>query len=129
MIVDGGASALLNAQLSLLDSFLWGLFTSNTTITESTVLTDLTEAAWTGYSRQSATGWGSITLMPPRQVAVPSSNPTFSNTSGSAQSFYGWFVVDSGGTVLIAATNIGLTSIADGTTLQLGAACSDRDEP
>lgn len=129
MIVDGGTGLLLQSQLSLLDTFLWGLFTSDTVITETTVLTDLTEASWSGYTRSPATGWDAISLQTPRQVAVPTANPSFGNTSGSAQSFHGWFVVDSGGVTLIAAANLGPQTIADGTTLQLAAACSDRDEP
>jgi hypothetical protein len=126
MIVDTGAIKLLDSQASYLAGLAWALFTSNTTITNATVWTDLTEAAWTGYSRATVGTMGGSSIVGGRAQAAPVTQPVFNNGSGSPQTFFGWALIDpASGPTLIAATNIGSTVIPAGLNYALNAAITD----
>lgn len=114
MIVNNGKLKLLTAQLTYLAGLKWGLFTNNQTIIASTTFANLTEATWAGYAQVTAGTWGAAALVAGKAVTQPSAFPSFGNTSGSSQSFYGWFLLDPADTSLVAAVNVGLTSIAAG---------------
>jgi len=126
MIVNTGAIALLNAQNAFLTSLIWGLFTNNFTITLTTVKTDLTAAAWTGYAVVSSLTFSTPVIVASKAVSYGTPNPMFGNSSGSSQTFYGWYCYTSGGD-LVAAVNIGITSLANGGTYVLTPTLSDRD--
>jgi hypothetical protein len=129
MIVDTGALALLTAQATYLASLAWALFTSNTTITTATVWGDLTEAGWAGYARQTVSTMGTATIVGGRAQASPISQPVFGNTSGSPQTFFGWALIDTTtGPTLIAAVNLGSTTIPAGLNYSLNAAITDKQE-
>lgn len=127
MIVNDGKVQLLNAQLSYLSGLVWGLFTSNTTITDTTTFSSLTEAAWTGYSRVTAGTWQTPTIVSNKATSQPNTYPSFGNTSGSNQTFYGWFLYDSSAGKLIAAVNLGSTTLASGGTFPLPPVITDND--
>lgn len=130
MIVDTGVSKLLGAQLSYLSTLYWALFTSNTTILNTTQFTDLTEAAWTGYARVLSGAWGNPTAALPRQQTVPNALPVFTNGTGSAVNFSGWALIDvsTGPPTLIAAVNTGQLTIPAGQNFVLAPAVTDRQE-
>ncbi len=119
-LVNGGKTALLDAQASTVAGYYWALFTSNTTITDATVLSDLTEAAWTGYARQLVGSLNVSAISGGRAVATPVANPTFSNGSGGSQTFYVWGLVSASMSgVLLAADNLGVSTIPGGGTFTL----------
>lgn len=128
MIVNDGRVLLQESQRSYLATLYWGLFISNTTIAAGTVFADLTEAAWTGYSRVLAGTFAAATLVGTRGQTVPVSVPIFLNSSGGTETFYGWFLYDNAASKLVAAVNIGSTSIVDGGMFALAAAVSDTQE-
>ena len=114
MIVNTGLITKLNAELSYLNTLKWGLFTNNYTITAATVYSDLTEASWTGYSTVSGLVFDSPpTIVSAKALSTASPNPSFGNTSGSTQTYYGWFCYDPSD-VLVAAVNLGAQTIANG---------------
>ena len=71
MIGLNGQIQLLTQQLSYLSTLQWALFTTNLSLANNTPDSTLTgaEATWTGYARQSISGW-----------------PTPTTVSGAAQS-------------------------------------------
>jgi hypothetical protein len=130
MIVDAGVAKLLASELSYLSTLTWALFTSNTTILNTTLFTDLTEAAWTGYARVASSGWGNPTAALPRQQTVPNTMPVFNNTSAAPVTFQGWALIDTstGPPTLIAAVNTGPLVIPPGQSFVLAPAVTDRQE-
>lgn len=113
MIVQGGQIKLLEQELSYLATLDWGLFTSNLTISATTTASTVTaaEASWTGYSRSSISGWATPTTVSGSAQSAASGLLTFSNGSGSTQTFYGWFGLDPGDGTLVAAINTGAQTI------------------
>jgi hypothetical protein len=91
-------------QRILTSGFNWRLFTNNITPTRSNVLSDFTEAIfsgyapwfqqWTDFTLNGVSGNTGYAIAPP--VA-------FSNSSGSDQQVYGYFVTDTGNTMVVAA--------------------------
>lgn len=127
MIVNDGKLKLLTQQLTYIAGLSWGLFTNNQTISDTTVLGDLTAAAWTGYAAVTVGTMAAATIVANKAVSLPNASPAFGNSSGSTQTFYGWYLYDSGASKLIAAQNIGSTTISNGATYPLSAAFSDND--
>jgi hypothetical protein len=50
---------------------------------------------------------------------------TFTNTTGAAQTFFGWFCMDPTAVQLVAALNLGATVIAAGSTYSFSPALTD----
>lgn len=75
------------------------LYQSNTTPTVSSTAGSFTESTFSGYSRKTIaySDWSSPTMV--SGVAVVAA-PDLSWTSTSSQSCYGYYVLDSGGTLL-----------------------------
>ncbi len=73
---------------------------SNTTPTTATVLGDLTECDFAGYAAVNVTGWTAPSVA--AHVATMTAAPkTFTRSStGASQNIYGYYVTDSGSTVL-----------------------------
>jgi hypothetical protein len=89
------ASGLGNGQLRL--------FKSNTTVSKSTVLGDLTECDFPGYSAASLnqSNWAAATVSAHVASSEYSSNVEFTRSStGSAQSVYGAYITNAGNTEL-----------------------------
>ena len=128
MIVNDGKLYLLELQVPDLETCFFGLFTNNFTITLSTSLSDLTEAAWSGYVQVLIGTLVGPTLSSDRAVVTPVTPIAFTNTSGSPVNFYGWFMVDAAQTRLIAAVNVGVTTIPDGMVFNLNARVSNTNE-
>lgn len=128
-IVNDGKLKLLAAQISYLNTLYFGLFTNNVTPIDGTAWSALTEAGWSGYARVAANNWGTPAIVSNAAQSLSAINPLFSNTTGSSQTFYGWFLIDaSGGTpVLIAASNIGLTTIPAGQSYGFAPGITDND--
>jgi hypothetical protein len=79
------------------------LFTNNVVPTLSTVLSGLTEAAWSGYA-PIGQNWSDFTMNGVAGhngygIAPPI---TFSNSSGSPVTAYGYYVTDTTNTILLA---------------------------
>jgi hypothetical protein len=125
LIVNDGKLQLLGFEIPDLETCLWGLFTNNFTIAPTTVLADLVEAAWTGYARATVGTLAAPSLVSNVAVTTPGTNPTFTNTSGVAQGFFGWFLVDPTGLILMAAVNLGSTTIPDGGIFPLAPTITD----
>jgi hypothetical protein len=77
------------------------LFKSNTTPAETTVVADLTEADFTGYSAVTLTGssWSATNADP--SVASYAEQSFTSSAGSQSQSVYGYYVVNNGGTILL----------------------------
>ncbi len=101
------------------------MFVSNTTIIDTTVLGDLTEAAWGAYAQQLVGTMGAAAIVAGRAQAVPLAAPVFSGDPTNPETIYGWFLVDPTQAYLIAAANIGSTVIPAGLTFVLSAAITD----
>lgn len=127
MLVDDGVIQLLNAQITYIGGLYYGLFTTNLTIAHNTVLSTVTavEAAWTGYARQQVSSWPTPTIVSGVASMAGNTLLTFNNTSGSTQTFYGWFAVDTSSGKLIAALNIGATTIPNGGTYSFAPTWTD----
>jgi hypothetical protein len=98
---DDGIKAELDAMTgsSPISTAKLRLFKSNTTPSNATVLSDLTEATFAGYSAISLSGWSAAVVT--AHVAQSDPSPgTFTITSGT-QAIYGWYVTDSGNTKLL----------------------------
>lgn len=93
------------------------LFTNNVTPSRTTVVADLTEAAWTGYAAQILTS-GNWTLfgVAGHVGTIQAAPQAFLNSSGAPVNAYGYFVTDSTGTILFAAARFDSAPItkADG---------------
>jgi hypothetical protein len=77
------------------NNYYYRLFTNNITPGTATVLTDFTEAAWTGYApiQGGAITWPAATLS--GHVAQSTgSNIVFNNTSGGTVTVYGVYVTN-----------------------------------
>jgi len=98
---DDGLVEQLNRILTA--TVKYRLFTNNVTPALGDVVATYTEAAWTGYAAVSQTfsdftingvsGHNGFAIAPPI---------SFSNSSGSPVNAYGYFVTNSGGTILLA---------------------------
>lgn len=128
MIPDQGALQLAEYQTSGLNVCEMWLFTSNTTITTSTVIGDLTAAAWTGYAPVALTSWSAATIVGGRAQKTSTITAQFNNTSGSSQTYYGWAIVDPVTTKLIAAVNLGAQVIPDGLSAFYVPYITDKEE-
>lgn len=128
MIVNVGKLYLLSLQVPVLETCEIMLFTNNHTITAATVIGDLVEAGWSGYSRSAIGTLSSPFISSGRAVVVPDANPEFTNGSGSPQNFYGWALLDGAGTEIVAAANITLQTIPDGYDYVLAMRISDTQE-
>lgn len=81
-----------------------GLSEANITPDHATVLTDLTvnECSFTGYSRQSATGWAASVLTADFHAYSEGDPMTFANSGvGSSGTIYCWFHVHTGSGALV----------------------------
>jgi hypothetical protein len=79
------------------------LFTNNIVPTLSTILSGLTEAAFGGYAPVALTFSNYTTNGVSGHNGFAIASPiTFTNSSGSSQSVYGYYVTDSANTVLLA---------------------------
>lgn len=97
-----GQLAVLNLAYGAgLSSMKLRLFSNNHTVTDATILSDLTECSFTGYAAQSPS-WTT-----PANVAnvaqTQSGTRTFTYSGGSTTTVYGYYLTDSGGTVLLGA--------------------------
>jgi hypothetical protein len=129
MIVNTGKLKLLTYQYPDLEDAEWCLFTDNETITSATVWADLTEAAFSGYSRVAVGPLNTATIVSTRGSTTPVTQPVFTNGSGGSENVYGWALIDvSGSPVLIAAENFGLTTIPAGQSLALQGTITDTQE-
>jgi hypothetical protein len=125
MIVNDGKLKLLDSQDTYLAGLKWGLFATNVTILATTVFGDLTEAAWTGYARVTVGTVPASTIVAGKATTQPNTQPSFGNSSGSTQTFFGWFLLDATATKLVAAVNLGSTTLASGATYPLAAVFTD----
>jgi hypothetical protein len=88
------------------------LFTDNETIADTTVYSDLTVAAWTGYAAVNIGTMGAAAIVGVQAKTTANTAPVFTNGSGSPVTFYGWAIVNSlGSPVLLEATNVGLQTL------------------
>lgn len=105
------------------------LFTNNATITRDTILADLVEAAWTGYSRVVITGWTGAADMGDgaHVVASNTTTVTFTNSSAAAVTFYGLFLLaNTAGP--IGGTNMGQVTIPPGMSVSFTIQVTERSE-
>ena len=122
----------LSALNSVIADFLTGgfcfLFTDDVPVAHDSVKGDFTEAAWTGYNQAALTGWTSPALTGDFHYKTTADAVTFSNMSGTTQTYRGWGFVDAGGDLIIA-ENLGADiPIADGATVTLNPFFQDNSE-
>jgi hypothetical protein len=79
------------------------VFTNNITPSESSTLAGCTEAAWSGYAAITLSSGSWVSLGVSGHVgALAYPVCTFTNSSGSPVTAYGWYITDNGSTMLIA---------------------------
>jgi hypothetical protein len=120
VITNAGLADLLSYTIAV-GYPTYGLFTNNITITATTTLADLNEAAWPGYTRNQVNEVTTPTVVSGVASSSPTGAVSFSNTGSSNYTFYGWFLYDNVNSVLVQAVNIGPTTIIAGQTLYLNA--------
>jgi len=127
MLLQQGQLELQNAQLTYLEGLYFGLFVTNLTITPTTSNAAVTgaEAAWTGYARQTIASWPPASTVSGTAVTAPTTLLTFANSSGSAQTFYGWFAINPTSGNVVAATNIGPQTVPPSSNYSFSVSCSD----
>ena len=93
----------LTAMGGELNGVKMGLYVSNTTPGPATILTDLTEATWTGYAQSGAITWGGVAINGAGDAEIVGPREQFLSTgvTSPAQINYGYFIVDGAGTTLI----------------------------
>lgn len=106
-LVIVGRRPALDAQLTFNNQLQLGLFTNNITILDTTVLADLTEAAWSGYLRLTPATFGAAFLDSSNVAVTQAAAQAFNNTSGSTVTFRGYFLFDPTSTNLVYAENLG----------------------
>lgn len=100
--------ARLQVELDALVTALFGgatplkvlLFTNAVTPDRNTVIGDLTEATWSGYSRQTLPALGASTYVSPDAITVAGSDVQFTNSTAGDVTLYGYAVVDNAGVLL-----------------------------
>lgn len=113
---------------ALADPYTMGLFTNNVAIVHDTVTGDLTEAGWGGYFQQNTAGWSAPALTGDFHARTVAAQVSFANSSGSDQTYRGWFILNGAGD-LVAAFNYGADqTVADGGSVDLVPALSDQTE-
>jgi hypothetical protein len=129
-VVDTGKldiCALIQTE-ALAGPYTFGLFTTNVPILHDTVTGDLTEAVWAGYARAITTSWSVPALTGDFHAQTVADPCSFSNASGSTQTYWGWFLANAAGD-LIAAYNYGVAqSVVYGGSVDLTPALSDQTE-
>lgn len=79
------------------------LFANNATISATTVLADLTEATFTGYAAVTTATWPAPALDGSNRGSSLNTQGQFTPTAGGGSgNIYGWYLTNSGGTVLYA---------------------------
>lgn len=90
-------------QLVVANNLKLHVFTNNITPSDNTVLSGVTEAAWTGYAAITLSSGSWVSLGVSGHIgALAYPTVTFSNTSGSPVTAYGWYITDNAVTMLIA---------------------------
>jgi len=127
MISLNGQNELLDQQLTYLSGLEWGLFTTNLTLDQTTPDATITgaEATWAGYARQEITSWPTPTTVGGLAQTAATGLLTFTNTSASTVTFYGWFAWDAAVSHWIAALNIGETFIPAGASFAFAPVVTD----
>ena len=104
----------------------WGLYPTNVTLGPGTTFGSLTEAAWTGYARQTPSGWTVNGII--ANIAVQSAGSiTFTNSSGLPVTAYGYFILLVSGSNLIGVEEFSgaPVTIAAGGTLTINPVIGD----
>lgn len=129
MITNSGLLDQQADEIAYLENLAFGLFTANVTVTAVTVLADLTasEAAWAGYARASSSSWTAPAIIAGGAQTNSAVLLTFSNVSGAAVTFWGWFALNPTTGVLYAGLNIGATSIPNGSNYSFAAALNEQN--
>jgi len=109
---DDGAKTVLEAQLGIAASkFATGnlhLFSNNITVSDSTLLSAFTEAAFPGYAAIAigSGDWNAVTVATHVANTTPTAAFSFVCTGGGpSESEYGWYWTDSTDTYLLACCN------------------------
>ena len=108
-IQDDGIKGALNdliASGAIWDGCTVRIYTNNYTPTDATLLSDLTQATWSGYSAiaLSAANWGAVTVASHLASSPYTLTLAFTRSvTGTAVSNFGWYITDSGNSLLYAA--------------------------
>lgn len=91
--------AALKAASGLWDGAKVGLFVNDVIPNQNMVTADFTEPAWTGYAQQTLT-WATPYANASAQAEMIAGSKTFISGSDADDNVYGFFVTDSGGTLI-----------------------------
>lgn len=101
---NAGALQILLDALGSSPTMMVRLFSNNHTFGAATVLGDLTECTFTGYAAAAPT-WTTPALSGSTAQTLPSpAGVPFTYSGGSTTTVYGFYLTDSGGTVLYGGT-------------------------
>lgn len=103
VVVQDGTQNLLDQLRSGWGTLVMGLFVINHVPAATDVIGDYTpiEASWTGYARQSVTGFVIPVIDGTGHSVTNAPSVVFSNSSGSAVTVYGYFMMDPTATTLL----------------------------
>lgn len=134
ILVDGGKQAMLKLKVGLgtisLSNSIYHLYTNNVVPTHSDTLGSYTEATWASYAHQLAGGWSAPVLDGTFHATSTGNLMTFANSSGSAQTAYGYYVTDNGITTLLFVERFSGAplTIPNGMTLTITPTVTDQSE-
>lgn len=79
------------------------VFTNNVTPSDNSILSDFTQAAWSGYAAITLASGSWVSLGVASHVGtIVYPACVFANTSGSPVTAYGWYITDNASTILVA---------------------------
>lgn len=94
-VVNPNLTAILDAIISHYSGdFVIRLFQNNITPTQTTVLSDFTEADFNGYAFQNLTSFGSSTLVGSTAITVATLVNWTKAAGGTGNSIYGYYIQD-----------------------------------
>lgn len=94
MLSNGILNRINDAITSILGTLTVGLFKNDATITRATVLSDLTECDFDGYTRLVLGGAGGSAQSGGISTAAYSFPPTFTKSGTVENDVYGYFILD-----------------------------------
>lgn len=97
---EGRLSALEGLRSSPLGSAACVLFENDLTPDADTVLADLDEPTWTGYSRLALSGWSDPALTADDHAVTVAGTVTWTKTDSGSADVYGYAVIDSDDKIL-----------------------------
>lgn len=127
MIVNNGRLAFLDAQSAFNAALQLGLFDDDIPDDAANTLASYTESSFAGYARVTLGAVTAAALVGGRGQVTPVTMPVFTNAEAFDVVVYGWFLYDTTSGDIVAAHNVGATTIPAGLSLAVPLGITDTD--